>query len=181
MGIEAEEFAALYERTYPGAYRTAFAITGSRASAEDSTQQAYCDAFTRRRSFRGDGSPEAWLMKIVVNRAIDELRRRQRAGGRVPIELDGLVAEPDHSRPDPDLLEGIAGLQPRHRAAVVLRYYHGYPVKAIGEMLSTSPNGASMLLARALEALRSALLGLTEVTPLVPADLARRGVNDERR
>ena len=170
MGIQAEEFAELYERTYRGAYRTAFAITGSRASAEDATQQAYCDAYDKRRSYRADGSPEAWLMRIVVNRSIDELRWLQRGHGRVPIELDGFVASPDPSpRTDVVLLEAIAGLQPRQRAAIVLRYYHGYPVKTIGQMLSTSPNGVSMLISRALEDLRTALSDPLEASPLARA------------
>ena len=49
-------------------------ITGSSDAALDAVQEALTRAFARRRSFRGEGSLEAWLWKVVVNKAQTKLR-----------------------------------------------------------------------------------------------------------
>src|ERR1035437_11062494 len=61
------DFGAFYERTYATAYRTAFAIIGEPALAADAVQDAYLSAFRERARFRGDGSAETWLIRIVVH------------------------------------------------------------------------------------------------------------------
>ncbi len=157
MVTDLQDFDGFYRRTYRAAYRTALGVVGSPALAEDVTQEAFVDAYRRQSSYRGEGSAEAWLQKIVVNRAIDELRRR---GRRSEISFD-LVAEPAYSGDDgidrSTLLDAIGRLDGRQRAAVVLRYFHGYPLRTVGEVLGTSEGGASMLLQRAMDRLRPAV------------------------
>jgi RNA polymerase sigma-70 factor, ECF subfamily len=152
---ELQDFDVFYRRTYLAAYRTALGVIGSPSLAEDVTQEAFVDAFRHRSSFRGHGSTDAWLQRIVVNKAIDELRRRGRRG-EVPWEL---AVEPTDTRAGEvnrsDLLDAIARLDSRQRAAVVLRHFHGYPLRTVGGVLGTSEGGASMLLQRAMDRLRS--------------------------
>ncbi len=163
MGGELEDFGGFYRRLYPVAYRTALGVLGSPSLAEDATQEAFLDAYRRRGTFRSDGPAEAWLQRIVVNRAIDQLRRHGRRA-EVPFELEAERGGDDMRGGDDypgidhaDLLAAIGRLDVRQRAAVVLRYFHGYPVPVVGEVLSTSEGGASMLLQRAMDRLRSVL------------------------
>jgi RNA polymerase sigma-70 factor (ECF subfamily) len=127
------------------------------ALAEDVTQEAYCSAYQRRGSFRGRAPAEIWLQRIVVNEAIDQLRRRR---ARPTVELDPDLAihaggdVPGASADRLTLLGAIGGLNPRQRAAVVLRYFHDYPLRAVGEVLGTSEGAAAMLVQRALATLR---------------------------
>lgn len=46
------------------------ALTGSRAAAEDCTQEAYVKALGAYDRWRGDEAPEAWILRIAINTAI---------------------------------------------------------------------------------------------------------------
>jgi RNA polymerase sigma-70 factor (ECF subfamily) len=154
---ELSDFGAFYERSYQGAYRVALAIVRDPALAADVTQDAFVSAFRRQDQFRGDGPPAAWLHRIVANAAISAYRR----GRPVVRELD--VAD-GSGRQDPGgaadrmvLWAALDLLAPRHRAAVVLRYYHGYDYETIAGMLGTSSTNVGAMLSRALDRLRTLL------------------------
>ncbi len=59
------------------AYNVAFRVTGERTSAEDAVQDAFISAYRKLKTFRG-GSFKAWLLRIVTNACLDELRRQKR-------------------------------------------------------------------------------------------------------
>jgi RNA polymerase sigma-70 factor, ECF subfamily len=160
---ELDDFGTFYRRTYAAAYRTALGITSSAPLAEDVTQEAFCAAYRRRESFRGDGSAEHWLQRIVVNEAIDQLRSRR---ARPIAEIDPELAVEGGSASSlaverVALLAALAGLNPRQRAAIVLRYFHDYSMRTVGEVLGTSEGGAAMLVQRALAGLRREIGGET--------------------
>jgi RNA polymerase sigma-70 factor (ECF subfamily) len=154
-----DDFDGFYSRTYPSAYRLALGITGSKSAAEDATQDAYLSAYRRRRSYRGDGPPEAWLRRIVANAAIDHCRRLQRhAATGAPDDVYTLPDDRLESTPQRlALAAAIRALPPRQRAAVLLHYLHGYPHGALGELLGMSEGAAAMTLHRALTSLRASL------------------------
>jgi RNA polymerase sigma-70 factor (ECF subfamily) len=153
---ELDDFGGFYRRTYAAAFRTALGVTKSRHFAEDVTQEAYFSAYRDRSRFRGDSPAEHWLQRIVVRKAIDQLRR---AGPRRAIELTNQI---DIDGPEPSallgdraaLLAAVSGLAARQRAAVVLRYFHDYQLRDVGRILGTSEGGAAMLVQRALANLR---------------------------
>ena len=57
-------------------YRTALRMMGQHDLAEDAAQDAFISAHQHLASFHG-GSLKAWLLRIVVNKCYDELRRAQ--------------------------------------------------------------------------------------------------------
>ncbi len=72
---ELEDFAAFYERTYPGPYRTALAIVGDPGRAADVTQTPTSTPLATNHS-RGDAPSGAWFHRILVNAALTSLRHR---------------------------------------------------------------------------------------------------------
>ena len=156
---ELDDFGAFYRRTYAAAYRTALGITSNGPLAEDVAQEAFCSAYRGRARFRGAVPAEVWLQRIVVNEAFDQLRR-----GRVrpTVELDPDLAIQGGEIPAAavermTLLRAVECLNPRQRAAIVLRYFHGYPLRTVGAVLGTSEGGATMLVQRALVTLRQTI------------------------
>ena len=152
------DFGAFYERTYRAAFRVAYGIVGERDMAEDVTQDAYVSAYRQRWHFRGDGPPEAWLYRIVVNGAVSALRRRR---VRFVQPLDPAAAQ----RPGgPDvassaighvvLVDGLQRLDARARSAVVLRYYLDLDYATIGSIIGASPENVGAILSRSLDRLR---------------------------
>jgi RNA polymerase sigma factor (sigma-70 family) len=153
------DFGAFYERTYPAALRVAYGILGERAMAEDVTQDAYATAYRERDRYRAEGPPEAWLYRIVVNTALGTLRH-QRVRWIVPLDpvthdrsAGRSASMTDHAA----LAEGLQGLDPRARSAVVLRYFLDLDYARIASILGTSESNVGSILSRALDRLRLAM------------------------
>ena len=156
---ELDDFGSFYERTYPVAYRTAWAVLRDRGAAADVVQEAYLSAYRSRRSFRGEAPAQAWLLRIVVNRAIADLRRpRPRlveldVAGETAARGDDIGRATDHESLD----AAMRALDPRARAAVVLRYCHDLDYATIATILDTNANHVGVILHRAVERLRHEL------------------------
>jgi RNA polymerase sigma-70 factor (ECF subfamily) len=154
---EVEDFAAFYERSYQLAYRTAYGIVGDAALAADVTQDAFVAAYRARERFRGEAPARAWLVRIVVNTALSAHRRAPVK----PMSLDeevATVAAPQTEQNDRlELERALDSLPVRQRAAVVLRYYHGFDYAEIARLLDTSPGNVGSMLSRAMVGLRQQL------------------------
>src|SRR3954449_4583296 len=73
---DARAFEAVYERHGGAAYSLAYRMTGTRAAAEDVTQEAFLNLWRSGAHYdRGRGSVRTWILGIVHHRAIDALRR----------------------------------------------------------------------------------------------------------
>lgn len=74
-GGDRAAFAALLDRVYDRLFALAFRLTGSRADAEDLTQDV-CLALPRKlAAFRGDARFSTWAYRVMVNAAHDRRRR----------------------------------------------------------------------------------------------------------
>ena len=83
---DARAFEVIYDRHSPAAFSLAYRMMGTRAGAEDVTQEAFLSMWrSGARYDRARGSVRTWVLGIVHHRAIDALRRatvhdRRRAG-----------------------------------------------------------------------------------------------------
>lgn len=72
---EIDAFNHIIERHQARLYRFAYGLLGD-SRAEDCVQETFLNAWEKRKSYRG-GSVSSWLMTIVKNKCIDQMRRRQ--------------------------------------------------------------------------------------------------------
>jgi RNA polymerase sigma-70 factor (ECF subfamily) len=92
-------FEVLMRRHNRRLYRTARAILKDDAAAEDALQEAYIAAYRHLDAFRGEAQVATWLTRIVVNQALQALRRTRRE--RVVVLFDDAPDNPDRaSAPD---------------------------------------------------------------------------------
>lgn len=117
-------FENLLRHHYDRIHGLAWQLTGSRADADDVTQEVCCILVEKIGDFRGEAKFTTWLCAIVFN-AVRDARRRRRAfaglTGRLAV-LAGLARGPD-GRDMHDamwLKSAIAGLKPALRDTVVL-------------------------------------------------------------
>lgn len=131
-----DELEALYRAKLADFRRAAAAIAGDREAGHDAVQEAFATAVRKRRTWRRRGQLEAWVWRIVVNKARDARRRRPPAAERV---VDAHV--PDVS---------LDGLTERQREIVFLRYYADLDYAEIAHALRISPGtvGATLNSAR---------------------------------
>ena len=122
----------LFELHRLAVLRTAYGIVGSHDLAEDVTQHVFVELFTSIKRFDGTRPFAPWLYRIVVNTSLKELRRRDRRNIQLqeaaylpsPDPLPDLIAEESEVRRS--ICAAILALRPKQRAAVVLRYFHGF-------------------------------------------------------
>ena len=151
------DFGGFYERTYQVAFRTALGIVRDAALAADVTQDAYVTAYRHRDRFRGDAPGHAWLHRIVVNQALAAVRRPRPTIREIVLGESGGGDDARATADRVTLFEALDQLSPRHRAAVVLRYYHDYDYATIAHILGTSTSNVGVMLSRALDRLREVL------------------------
>jgi RNA polymerase sigma-70 factor, ECF subfamily len=159
-GAELGEIEGIYRRRLPELRRVAAAITGGRETGCDAVQDAFALAVHRRGQFRGDGSLEAWLWRIVVHCARDLAGRaasRQTAQllhetGAASVEPAWQVAEGLHAL--------VCELPERQRLALFLRYYADLDYAAIADALEISSGTVGATLTQARENLRRLLTGV---------------------
>src|SRR4051812_31639455 len=94
---------ALYARYAPTMLGVARRYARSLAEAEDILQDAFVKVFTRLADFRGDGSLEGWIRRIVVTTSLDAYQKQKNQRQHQPLDdAYGL------SSPDADALERLS-------------------------------------------------------------------------
>jgi RNA polymerase sigma factor (sigma-70 family) len=152
----AASFEALYRASAEAVFAYVASLLRDRSAAEEVTAAAFERAFRKRRSFDPRrGTQRAWLFGIARNAALDELRRRKRAAA--------LTEEPAAEDAATDDLErratvraALAGLDPRDRELIALKFHAGLGNAEIGAVLGISANNAGTRVHRALTRLREA-------------------------
>jgi len=143
----------VYRRRLAELRRVATAITGSREAGLDAVQDAFAEAIRQRGSFRGEGSLDAWLWRIVVNTARDYTLTRS----TLPLEdgADGPgVGVAASESVGADLHALVSQLPERQRLTLFLRYYADLDYGTIAEALQISPGTVGATLNQAREGLR---------------------------
>jgi RNA polymerase sigma factor (sigma-70 family) len=138
------------------AFRDAVAtITGSRDSAGDAVQDAFARALVERGRFRGTGSLEGWVWRIVLRSALGSRRRRRWS----PLGDDDRVPETAlvDRESDPELYRAVAALSPRRRLFVFLHYYADLSYPQIAEACGVAQGTVAATLSQARADLLSAL------------------------
>jgi RNA polymerase sigma factor (sigma-70 family) len=148
-GATSAEIEAVYRTRFRAFLLSVTALLGDGEAALDAIQDAFALALKRRRSFRGEGSVEAWLWPIVLNIARDRRRSGQRP---IPLRESQTLAEANGS--DDDLRASLLALPERQRLAVFLRYYADLSYDEIAAALGVRPGTVAASLYAAHAALR---------------------------
>jgi RNA polymerase sigma-70 factor (ECF subfamily) len=150
----------LYGECRDDVYAYVSSLLGDRSLAEDVTALAFERAFRRRRLFNPRrGSERAWLFGIARNAALDELRRRRRStalAGEVAIDPWESEAETEGALRRVAVRAALAGLAPRERELIALKFHGGLSNPDIARVLGVSESNAGTLLHRTITKLRKA-------------------------
>ena len=151
--VDTRTIATLYERRFHAFVGGAYAVLGEPEAARDAVQEAFARALRDRRRFRGEGSLEAWLWRIVVNVARDAARRSRFAGLSAD-ELAELATLGSDAAEAPDLRRELRELPERQRLAVFLHYYADLPYDEVAHLLEVAPGTVAASLNAARRTLR---------------------------
>ena len=142
---DAEAFATLYDRHSRAAFSLAYRMMGERQASEDLAQDAFLKVWRSASSYRAErGSVRTWILSIVHNRGIDQLRShasRRRTQDR--IEASAPRSQPSEAFVETwrnsqreQVREALNTLPPEQLKILELAYFSGYTHVEISELLS---------------------------------------------
>jgi RNA polymerase sigma-70 factor, ECF subfamily len=167
-----EAFRILFNHYYPNVFRLAVRITRNNEDAEDVLQEASLKAYCNLKQFRGHSQFYTWLVRITMNEALMNLRKRRYA--QVPLEevveseRGAIRRELEDQRNDPEtyyaeqelreiLAQALASLSPRLCTAFVLRNVEEMSMREIAATLGLSASAVKSRVVRARSRLRKRL------------------------
>ncbi|MNZ99631.1 ECF RNA polymerase sigma factor SigH [compost metagenome] len=137
--------------------------TKDRDEAEDVLQVGFVRMFEKLHLFKGDGSFEGWLRRIMVNTAIEFYRRNSRMYPVVDIEEAANESSFDLAISTinaKDILKLVQQLPPGYRMVFNMYAIEGYSHKEIAEQMGISEGTSKSQLARARTQLKEWLLNM---------------------
>ncbi|MFT3873045.1 MAG: SigE family RNA polymerase sigma factor [Nocardioides sp.] len=157
------DFEEFYRATWPRLYRTALAVAGDAATAEDALQAAYARAYASWRRVRSAEHPVAYVRRIVVHEVVSTRRRawtrRERPSASPPEPADraapSTASPAEHKVTEHDAVwRAVLALPVRQRAIVVLRYYEELSEEEIAAVLGCARGTVKSQASAALANLR---------------------------
>lgn len=143
-------------------YNTCLRITGNEMDAEDVLQESFVSAFKNLQSFKGTASFGSWLKRIVINNAINMVKKRR-------LDFESVEGKEDESAfsdsgqevdisYDVNLVkEGISRLPEGYRLVLTLYLIEGYDHKEIGQILDITESTSKSQFNRSKKKLREIL------------------------
>ena len=138
-------------------FRAAYRVTGNANDAEDVLQTVFLKMLKRDPAAEPVGNMVSFLHRSAVNAALDLVRSRQNIRNIPLDELEPVLAEPAHRRPDRVQASGeirewlrgaLARLNPRIAEMFMLRFFEGKENPEIARLLNTTPGTVAVTLSR---------------------------------
>jgi RNA polymerase sigma factor (sigma-70 family) len=152
----------LYKLYSRAMYNVGFRITGNEEDAEDVLQEAFISAFRNLDHYRGEASFGSWLKRIVINKAINVLKKHKWEMMPENKELDFPAEEEQEYLPElyvDKVRKAIQQLPDGYRTVLSLYLLEGYDHQEIGEILGISESTSKSQLNRAKNKLKEILKG----------------------
>ena len=141
---DSRTYKELYNHYSKAMFNTSLRILNNAAEAEDVLQEAFLDAFRNIQSFQNRSSFGAWLKQIVVNKSINQLKKKkidfiemEKAGVEEWTEDDG-PDEKDTQMQVNKVIKAIQLLPHGYRTVLTLYLLEGYDHEEISEILGVA-------------------------------------------
>lgn len=141
--------------SYEAMYRLAYTYVQNEHDALDIVQESVYKAIRNSPSVTQESYIKTWLWRIVINTAIDFIRKNR---NEVSIDTLSDRGKEDRYR-DFDTIEALKILDEREKAVIILRFFEDQKIKDIAHILRENENTVKTILYRSLKKLK---LELTE-------------------
>ena len=137
-------FSTIYQKYAKAMYNTSLRIVNHTGDAEDVVQEAFTDAFRSLEDFSYKSTFGAWLKRIVINKSINQLRKRKM--DLIDIDKTNVGNLQEEDGPDElgiqlkveDIKKAVGLLPNGYRTVLTLYLFEGYDQEEIAEILQVS-------------------------------------------
>ena len=152
----------LYQLYSKAMFNISYRMMNNREEAEDMLQEAFTEAFMRLGSFRYESSFGAWIKRIVVNRCINELKRKKAE----LVLTDNLPENKPEAEEDnveitnlkvKDVMRAMELLPEGYRVIFSLYLLEGYDHSEIAQIMNITESTSKSQFSRAKQKLKELL------------------------
>src|SRR5690554_4130426 len=142
-------------------YSVSLRILNNESEAEDVMQESFLKAFRKINTYRGTVSFGAWLKRIVINRSLDQLKKRKLKFEEFNSAVVQIPDDEDfHETVDVETIkEAIQQLPDNYRIVLSLYLIDGYDHDEISGIIGISNAASRTLYSRAKGKLKELLRG----------------------
>ncbi len=135
-------------------YRLAYSYVRNKENALDIVQDAIVKALHSVDRLDEPAYMKTWFYRIVVNTAIDFIRKHQRVTVMDDVILDSFLPQLEDDITDIDLQNAIDQLPPKYKSLIILRFFEDLKIDEIAEVTGDNVNTVKTRLYAALKKLR---------------------------
>lgn len=153
----------LYKQYSRAMYNICVRMMNDRIEAEDMLQEAFSEAFRRLDSFRHESTFGAWLKMIVINRCINEIKRKKAQleffDDMSPFEGKEDLTEDQETGLSPERIKTAMEQLPKGARMIFSLYLlEGYDHQEISEILNISESNSKTQYMRAKQRIKEILI-----------------------
>lgn len=148
----------LYNQYSKAMFNLAFRILNNREDAEDILQETFVDCFRNLSSFRFESTFGAWLKKILINKCLNQIKRKKidlMLCEELPINV--FEEEKEEVYDTTKIFKGIEKLPDGYRIILTLYLLEGYDHTEISQILGITESTSKSQYSRAKDKLRGLL------------------------
>lgn len=135
-------------------YRLAYSYVKNKENALDIIQESILKALRSVDRLEEVKYMKTWFYRILVNTAIDFIRKHQRISIMPDEILDIHLPASENEVNDFDLQQAIDQLPPKHKTIILLRFFEDMKIEEIAEITGDNVNTVKTRLYAALRKLR---------------------------
>lgn len=150
----------IYKLYYKAMFNTSLRIVNNTADAEDIMQESFLEAFRKISSYKSEGSFGSWLKRIVINKSLDFIKKKQSriSLGQKILEMEEVRNEDEneHNAIDLQMEEVKSAMQKipeNYRIILSLFLMEGYDHQEIAQILNIPYNNTRTRYSRARQRL----------------------------
>ncbi len=160
------------------AYRLAYSYVHNKEDALDIIQDAICKALSSARTLQDPLAVKPWFFRIIVNTALDFLRKNKRYVYVEEDMLESLSQGADDQYENFDLVSALEKLSSINKTIVMLRFYEDMKLEDIAGVLNMNVSTVKTRLYTSLKKLRIEMEDAEDSESNPPRDRKGDGKNE---
>ncbi|MGG7178722.1 RNA polymerase sigma factor [Clostridium paraputrificum] len=138
-------------------YRLAYIYVKNQEDAMDILQESILKAYRNLEKLNEIKTLERWMNKIIINTSLDFIRKNSKITLTNDEELKNIEEVTDGHE---DVTNSVDNLDTELKTVIILKYFHGYTINEIGEILGLPISTVKNRIHKSLNILRKEFKGV---------------------
>lgn len=132
-------------------YRLAYTYVKNSHDAMDILQESILKGYSNLSKVKDIRALDKWMSRIIINTALDFLRKSSK---ETVIDKESIIVDKVATTADENLSYAIDALDPGLKTIIILKYFHGYTINEVADILEISVSTVKNRMHKALSLLR---------------------------